>query len=125
MEGKRIGPHSRSGCILILVIFLGLNYCFCNELYVIAQTDQTTQILQTANNSLGQAFDSVLDAEKAGGNVTQLLAKLNTAGTILAYVQNTLNSGSTENVTSNIENVLQMANQINDDALKFEKYKPC
>ena len=104
---------------MILVIFLGLNYFFCNELYVFAQTDQTTSILQTANNSLGQAFNSVLDAEKAGGNVTQLLAKLNSAGNILADAQNALNSGNSENITSNVENVLQMANQINEDALNL------
>ena len=114
-----MGPHSRFACIMILVIFLGLNYCFCSELYVIAQTDQITSMLQTANNSLGQAFNSVLDAEKTGGNVTQLLIKLNTAGTILADAQNALNSGNTENITSNIENVLQMANQINDDAINL------
>ena len=76
-------------------------------------------MLQTANNSLGQAFNSVLDAEKAGGNITQLLAKLNIAGTILADAQNALNSGNTENITSNVENVLQMANQINDDAINL------
>ena len=37
----------------------------------------------------------------------------------MADAQNALNSGNTENITSNIENVLQMANQINDDAINL------
>ena len=72
-----------------------------------------------ANIDLGQAFNAVLEAEKAGGNVTQLLAKLNTAGTILADAQNVLNSGNTANITSNVENAVQIANQVNDDALNL------
>jgi hypothetical protein len=37
----------------------------------------------------------------------------------LANAQNAVNSGSTANITSNLENVRQMANQVNDDALNL------
>lgn len=94
-----------------------LGFSFNSERCVFAQTDQIASKLQEANTAVGQAFNAVLDAEKAGGNVTQLLTKLNTAGTILADAQNALNSVNTANITSNLENARQIANQVNDDAL--------
>jgi len=98
---------------------LSLGSCLSGEHYVFAQTDQTASKLQAANSAVGQAFIAVLDAEKAGGNVTQLLAKLNTAGTILAKAQNAVNSESTANITSNVENAIQIANQVKNDALNL------
>jgi hypothetical protein len=105
--------------ILTLLVFFTLGFSFHSEHGVFAQTDQITLRLQAANNAVGQAFEAVLEAEKAGGNVTQLLIKLNIAGTILADAQNVLNSGITVNITSNVENAFQIANQVNDVALNL------
>ncbi len=102
-----------------LFIFLSLGYCLCNENFVFAQTDPTASELQAANSTIGEAFNSVLEAEKAGGNVTQLLVRLNTAGKFLADAQNAYNSGNTANVTSMVENALQIANEVNADALNL------
>jgi hypothetical protein len=98
---------------------LALSSCFYSELYVFAQTDQTASKLQAANSAVGQAFNAVLDAEKAGANVTQLLVKLNTAGKFLAEAQNAYNSGTTANVTSMAENVRQIVEQVNGEALNL------
>ena len=104
---------------MTLLVFLVLGSSFNSERCVLAQTDQTATKLQEANRAVGQAFNAVLEAENAGGNVTELMLKLNTAGTILANAQNILNSGNSANITSNLENVLQMANQVNADALNL------
>jgi hypothetical protein len=104
---------------MILVFFLGINYCFNSEINVLAQTDQANSELQTANKALDQAFNAVLEVEKAGGNVTLLLAKLNNVGNILADAQNALNSGNPANITSKLENAFQMANQISVEALNL------
>ena len=104
---------------MTLLVFLVLGSSFSSERRVLAQADQTATKLQEANRAVGQAFNVVLEAENAGGNVTELMLKLNTAGTILANAQNILNSGNSANITSNLENVLQMANQVNDDALNL------
>ena len=37
----------------------------------------------------------------------------------MADAQNALNSGNTANITSNLENARQIANQVNDDALNL------
>ncbi len=105
--------------VAILFVFFAVSPYFYSAHYALAQTDQTASELQVAKIDLGQAFNAVLEAEKAGGNVTQLLAKLNIAGTILADAQNVLNSGNTVNITSNVENAVQIANQVNDDALNL------
>ena len=104
---------------MTLLVFLVLGSSFNCERCVLAQTDQIPTNLQEANRAVSQAFNAVLEAEKAGGNVTELMLKLNTAGIILANAQNILNSGNTANITSNLENVLQMANQVNDDAINL------
>jgi cell division protein FtsB len=103
--------------VVVLLVFFTLGFSFHSEHGVFAQTDQITLELQAANSAVGQAFNSVLDAEKAGANVTQLLAKLNTAGAILADAQNELNSINTVNITTNLENAVQIANQVKADAL--------
>jgi hypothetical protein len=120
LEVKKIDPHSRFVCILILIVFLGFNCCFYGEIAVSAQTNQFISELQTANKALGQAFNSVLEAEKVGGNVTELMIKLNTAGDLLAEAQNALNNGSMANLTSDLENVRQISNQVNYDALNLK-----
>jgi hypothetical protein len=96
---------------------MALSFCLYSENYVFAQTNPIASKLQAANNIVGGAFNSVLEAEKAGGNVTPLLARLNTAGKLLAEAQNVYNSGNTANVTSMVENAIQIANEVNGDAL--------
>jgi hypothetical protein len=96
-----------------------LGYCLYSENYVFAETDPATLELQAANSIVGEAFNSVLEAEKVGGNVAQLLVRLNTAGRLLADAQNAYNSGNTANVTSMVENALQIANGVNGDALNL------
>ncbi len=90
--------------------------CVLVENSVLAQTEKTLLKLQAADNAVGQAFSSVLDAEKAGGNVTRLLVKLNAAEALLAEAQNAYNSGNPTNVLSVAENVQQIADQVNLEA---------
>jgi len=107
--------------ITLFIITISLNYYFCSENNVFAQTDQTASKLQAANNAVNKAFNTVLDAEKAGGNVTQLLEKLNIAGMLLAEAQNAFNSGNTANITPKVENALQIADQVNSEALNLHE----
>jgi hypothetical protein len=118
LEATKIS-NCRNLLIVTLFVFLAFSFCLYSEHYVFAQTDQTAK-LQAANSAIGQAFNTVLDAEKAGANVTQLLGKLNTAGEILAEAQNAYKSGNTANITSNVENARQIAEQVNSDALNLQ-----
>ena len=73
--------------------------------------------INAARLSIDQAFLNVLTAEEAGGNVTELLFKLNGAGQLLADAENIYKSGSSENVTYAARNAIALANQINDEAI--------
>jgi hypothetical protein len=67
-------------CKLLSTSFLAiltLSLCILCVYPSAAQIDQTTSKLQVANAAVNQAFNGVLDAEKAGANVTGLLAQLN------------------------------------------------
>ena len=67
--------------------------CLLNVNQATAQIDQTTSKLQVANTAVNQAFSAVLDAEKAGANVTDLLFQLNYAQDVLAKAENSYRIG--------------------------------
>jgi hypothetical protein len=72
---------------------LAFGSCLYSGHYVFAQTDQTASKLQAANTAVEETFNAVLDAEKAGANVTGLLAQLNVAAGVLAQAENSFRTG--------------------------------
>jgi len=83
----------------------------------LAKASNETADIQTAKASINQAFSNVLAAEKAGGNITQLLAKLNTAGALLAEAGNAQKTDNVDNTIALLENSRSIANQVNSDAI--------
>jgi hypothetical protein len=82
-----------------------------------AQNDAAS--IEAANSSINQAYKNVLAAEKAGGDVTKLLTKLNNAGELLAEAENAYKSGNLANAVSNAENARILADQVNSDAVNL------
>lgn len=103
---------------IILVLFLIL---VANFQIVSAQANAEETSIQNANVAINQAFTNVLEAEKAGGNVTELLNRLNVAGQLLADVQNAFRSGSLTGVASKANSAKQIADQVNTEALKLKE----
>lgn len=101
---------------MLIVMLSALAIMSSFYLPIVKANNETTSI-QTADASINQAFTNVLAAEKAGGNVTQLLAKLNAAGAVLAEAENDYNTGNLNNVVSAANNARLMANQVNSDAI--------
>jgi hypothetical protein len=101
--------------IILIVITIIASY----QMVTAQITDEEISI-QNANLSINQAFNSTLAAEKAGGNVTQLLARLNTAGQLLADAQNTYQTGTLTGVTSKANSAKQIADQVNTEALTLK-----
>ncbi len=85
-----------------------------------ALTDEETSI-QNAEIAMDQAFHSVLEAEQAGGNVTDLLIRLNTAGQFLAEAQNIYKSGGSTSVKLNANSAKAIADQVNAEAIKLKE----
>ena len=95
---------------------MALGSCLYSEHYVFAQTDQTASKLQAANTAVEQAFNSVLDAEKAGANVTGLLAQLNDAAGVLAQAENSFRTGDFNTSATQADSVLPIAQEVTNSA---------
>lgn len=102
--------------IIVFMITLFLSVCVAN---VDAQNELSN--IESANLSVNQAFANVLAAEKAGGNVTDLLLQLKIAAECLTQAENNYRSGDLANVNSNVENTIKIANQVNSDALALQE----
>ena len=94
----------------LLILIAGA--CFYHQPFVSAQTDQATAKLQAANNAINQAFNSVLDAEKAGANVTGLLNQLNDAANLLSNAENAYRTGNFDVATNNADIILLVTQQV-------------
>ena len=105
----KLSSKSLLPILLLSLCFVGLNTAF-------AQTNQANSKLQEANIAVNQAFNAVLDSEKAGANVTDLLARINIAEGILAQAENSYRSGDTNTAAAQADNVLSIAQQITTSA---------
>jgi len=68
--------------------------------------------IQAANTAVEQAFNAVLDAEKNGANVTDLISQLNNATGILAQAENSYRTGDFNTATVQADNVLPIAQEV-------------
>lgn len=75
--------------------------------------------INAADASINQAFKNVLTIEKAGGDVTELLARLNDAGELLAEAENAYKSGNMTEVASKAQSARTIANQVNSETLNM------
>jgi hypothetical protein len=91
---------------------LAFGFCFYSGRYVFAQSDQASLKLQAANIAVGQAFDAVLVAERAGANVTGLLTQLDFAGSVLARAENSYRSGDLDAAAVQADRVLPIAQAV-------------
>jgi CHASE3 domain sensor protein len=108
---KKLGVNIKQSIVALLIILV-FSVCFLSVQQATAQTDQATSKLQAANTAVNQAFNAVLDAEKAGANVTGLLAQLNNAGDILAQAENSYRSGDPNTAATQADSVLPIAQEI-------------
>ena len=107
--------------LITLFVIILLNFCFYSENYVFAQTNQTASKLQAANNAVNRAFNTVLDAEEAGANVTELLVRLNYAENILAQAENSNRTGDFNATVARADSVLPIAQQVTTEALNAKQ----
>jgi uncharacterized protein YdbL (DUF1318 family) len=92
MRSKQLSAK-RKLLSITLVAILVLSLCLMVVSSAAAQTDQAASKLAAANLAVGQAFNGVLGAEKAGANVTGLLVQLNVAEGFLAQAENSYRTG--------------------------------
>ena len=99
---------------VLLIIAFGTSFFTMH--FADAQTYPTKSKFGYANNVVEQAFNAVLDAEKAGANVTDLLAQLNDAAGILAQAENIYRTGDYNTAVAQADSVLNASNSIGNQA---------
>ena len=107
--------HTLSGiCLLTLLAF---SFCLSAN-SAVAQTNNSESKLQAANNAIGQAFNAIKAAEKAGANVTDLIVVLNGAAELLASAEN---SGKPDIVAAQVDSVLSISQDVKTLALEAKQ----
>jgi hypothetical protein len=101
---------------MVFILLVGLELTTQPRL-AIAQ-EETTR-LQVADSAIRQAFNSVQEAESAGANVSLLVAKLNTAGKLLADAENAYRNGSIDMVAAKTDDALAIADSVKSEALSL------
>lgn len=69
-----------------------------------------------ANTAVNGAFNAVLQAEKAGANVTGLLSQLNVAEDDLAQAENSYRTGDSATASVQANNALPIAQEVTSEA---------
>jgi hypothetical protein len=100
--------------ILFTIIIVS---CFASSLDLASASAETS--IAIANSSINNAYTNVLAAEKAGGNITDLLNKLNVAADLLVQAENNLRNGDSTEVISKAESSRQIADKVNEAAIKL------
>jgi ATP-dependent Zn protease len=103
--------------VIIAIIVLSVLVSMPTAHLAVVKASNETASIEAANASINQAFTNVLAAGKAGGNVTQLLATLNTAGALLAEADNAYQTGSLDNANSLANNARSISIQVNSEAI--------
>jgi hypothetical protein len=77
--------------------------------------------LQATNTAVGQAFNAVLEAEKAGANVTALSFQLNEAAGVLAQAENSYRTGDFNTASAQADSVLPVIQEVSTSALNAKQ----
>ena len=101
---------------LVTIIFLAFGSSIYTGHYAFAQTNQTASKLQAANTAVNQAFNAVLDAEKAGANVNGSIIQLNIAEGILAQAENSYRTGDFNASVAQADKVIPIAQEVSINA---------
>jgi len=77
-----------------IIVFLALLGLFSGSIVVVRGADQASPIVGDAGSAVHAAFNATLEAERAGANVSDLIASLNEAARLLSDAKTSLSSGN-------------------------------
>lgn len=101
--------HNKLLKYLFYVMMLSLFASICLST---AQTDSNRLSLDAANNAVNHTLNDLLDAEKAGVDVTDLVGQLNIAVGFLADAENAERRGDTKAVDTKTDAAVSIARHV-------------
>ncbi len=101
-----------------ILLFLMASAASC--IVVAAQTDEVAPKLQSVNSAFEEAFNAVLDAERAGANVTVLLNQLNTIADSLAQAEIAYRNGDAAAAEKIADSTFTIVLEVKSNAVSAE-----
>jgi hypothetical protein len=101
------------------VIYLIFSFLFYPAVLRVSATyseNADYTLIQSAENAVSSAYDSVLEAESAAANVTQLILDLNEAVTYLSSAENLFRNGDPDDVFELTSRSIEIANIVKNKA---------
>jgi hypothetical protein len=87
--------------------------------FYVSASDEASSAIGEADNALRRAFEAVLEAERAGANVSDLIVKLDGAGRLLAEAENAYRIGNFSEAVSRAEECSMLADGVVGEALSL------
>ena len=98
------------------LLFLVLAGLLSRYVFVVRGADEASSSVEEADVAVRQAFDATLDAERAGADVSGLMAKLNEAGELLAEAENAYRIGNFSEAASKADQCYMLADGVIGEA---------
>ena len=103
--------------VTLLIIVLILYSVIRTDSISEAETD--TPSLTIIDNKINQAFEKILEAEKEGANIRDLLHKINRANTLYQELKIALHEGDSEKIFSSARECEIISSQITNEAYQL------
>jgi hypothetical protein len=99
--------------VLVLLALLGL---FSSTIFVVGGAGEASSTMSNANGAVRVAFNAVLEAERAGANVSDLIARLDKAARLLDEAEVALNRGNLGEASNMAGQCIGIAENVKVDA---------
>ena len=99
--------HKKQALVVFLLLLFSINL-FIPRFVLGYSEDEASTSIQLADKAVCSAFEAVSEAESAGGNVSNFIARLNQASDLLVEAMPLFKNGSS---IDNIANVIELANR--------------
>ena len=106
--------------LLFLLVFMVFSLSLTRLPFYVSANDEASLAIGEADNALRQAFEAVLDAERAGANLSDLIVKLDEAGGLLAEAENAYRVGNFSEAISKADKCSMQADGVVGEALNLK-----
>lgn len=104
---------------LLVLVLAGL---LSRYVFVVRGADEASSSVGEADVAVRQAFNATLDAERAGANVSGLMAKLNEAGELLAEAEMAYRVGNFSEAASKADQCHMLADGVIGEASSLKSF---
>jgi hypothetical protein len=99
-----------------ILVFLALLSLFLGSIFVVRGAGEASSSVSDAYSAVRVAFNATLEAERAGANVSDLIARLNEAAGLLDEAEVALNSGNSSDAAIIAGQCIGIAESVQSDA---------